>query len=141
MIRALKNLWNLHFNVLILTKVYNASAKKVQRSYVWLHSRLIESLKENWLVLPKSDMRNLANFHQSIWKSPSWDLDGILLSKLEMYELKIYKGAICRDNEKRCKNWRGIDLSVQNWHLEFGKFWPEHSKISKMCTLKGCFSK
>ena len=58
-------------------------AKKVQRSYVWLHSRLIQSLKENWLVLPKIDMRNLANFHQSTWKSPNWDLDGILLSKVE----------------------------------------------------------
>ena len=80
MTRALKNLKNLHFNGLILTKVYNVSAKKVQRSYVWLHSRLIQSLKENWLVLPKIDMRNLANFHQSIWKSPNWNIDGILFS-------------------------------------------------------------
>ena len=31
--------------------------------------------------------------------------------------------------------WRGIDLSVQNWHGEFDEFWPEHSKISKICTL------
>ena len=81
--QALKNLKNLHFNGLLLTKVYNVWAKKVQRSYVWLHSRLIQSLKENWLVLPKIDMRNLANFHQSTWKSPNWDLDGILLSKVE----------------------------------------------------------
>ena len=57
--------------------------KKVLRSYVSLHLRLIQSLKENWLVLPKIDMRNLANFHQSTWKSPNWDLDGILLSKVE----------------------------------------------------------
>ena len=35
--------------------------------------------------------------------------------------------------------WRGIDLSVKYWHEEFDKFWPEHSKISKMCTLIGCF--
>ena len=63
--------------------IHNVWAKKVQRSYVWLHSRLIQSLKENWLVFPKTDMRNLANFHQSTWKSPNWDLDGILLSKVE----------------------------------------------------------
>ena len=50
-------------------KVHNVSAKKQQRSYVWLHSRLIKSLKENWLVLPKTVMRNLANFHQSTLKS------------------------------------------------------------------------
>ena len=25
---------------------------------------------------------------------------------------------MCHDNEKLCKNWRGIELSVQNWHGE-----------------------
>ena len=25
---------------------------------------------------------------------------------------------MCHDNEKLSKNWRGIDLSVQNWHEE-----------------------
>ena len=33
------------------------------------------------------------------------------------------------------RNW----LSVQNWHEEFDKFWPEHSKIWKISTLIGCF--
>ena len=37
----------------------------------------------NWLVLPKIDMMNLAKFHQSTRKSPNWDLDGILFSKVE----------------------------------------------------------
>ena len=46
---------------------------------------------------------------------------------------------MCHDNEEWCKNWRGIDLSVQNWHEEFYKFWPEHLKISKFCTLMSCF--
>ena len=62
--------------------------KKVQSSYVWLHSRLTQSLKENWLVLPKIVMRNLANFEQSTWKSSNWDLGGILMS------LK-FKGELC----------------------------------------------
>ena len=31
----------------------------------------------------KNDMRNFGNFHQSTWKSPNWDFDGILLSKVE----------------------------------------------------------
>ena len=46
---------------------------------------------------------------------------------------------LCHDNEESCKNWRGIDLSVQNWHEKFNEFWPEHSKISKICALMGCF--
>ena len=57
--------------------------------------------------------------------------------KLKMYEL--YRGVMCHRNEKWCKSWKGIDLSVQNWHEEFDKFWPEHSKISKICTLMGFF--
>ena len=58
--RALENLKNLHFNELLLTKVYNVWAKKVQRSYVWWHWRLMQNLKENWLVLSKMTWR--------IWK-------------------------------------------------------------------------
>ena len=56
-----------------------------------------------------------------------------------MYELKIYRGVIYHDNEERCKTWRGIDLPFQNWHKEFDEFWPEHSKVSKICTLMGSF--
>ena len=56
-----------------------------------------------------------------------------------MYELKIYREAVCHDNEEWCKIWRGVDLSVQNWHGEFDEVWPEHLKISKICTLMGFF--
>ena len=31
----------------------------------------------------ENDMRNLANFHQSIQKCQNWDFDGIPLSKVE----------------------------------------------------------
>ena len=43
------------------------------------------------------------------------------------------------DNEEWCKIWRGIDLSFENWHEEFEEFWPEHSKVLKICTLMGSF--
>ena len=43
------------------------------------------------------------------------------------------------DTEELRKIWRGIDLSVQNWHEEFDEFWPKHSKIQKICTLMSCF--
>ena len=56
-----------------------------------------------------------------------------------MYELKICRGVMCHDTEEWCKIWKGIDLSVQNWHEEFDEFWPDYSKISKICTLMGCF--
>ena len=51
--KALKNLKNLHFNGLPLTKVYNVWAKKVQGSYVWWHWMLMQNLMKNWLFLSK----------------------------------------------------------------------------------------
>ena len=56
-----------------------------------------------------------------------------------MYELKIYRGVLCHGNEEWREIWRGIDLPVQNLYEEFDEFWPEHSKISKICALMGFF--
>ena len=89
----------------------------------------------------KNDMRGLRNFHQSTWKSPNWDFDGILLSKVENAWAQNLQGrrVICHENKEWWKIRGGIDLSLQNWHEEFDKFWPKHSKISKICTLIGSF--
>ena len=43
------------------------------------------------------------------------------------------------DNGKSCKILKIIDLPFQNWHEEFDKFWPDNSKISKVCTLMGWY--
>ena len=59
--------------------------------------------------------------------------------KLENYELKIHRGVMCHDNEEWRKIWRGIDLSIQNWHEEFDEFWPEHLKVSKTFFLMCSF--
>ena len=64
---------------------------------------------------------------------------GSSYAKLKIYELKIYRGVICYDNEEWCKIWKEIGLPVENWHKEFNTFWPKHWKISKICTLMGWF--
>ena len=46
---------------------------------------------------------------------------------------------MCSDTEERWKICRGIDLSFQNSHNEFGEFWPEHSKVSNIFNLIGSF--
>ena len=51
--QVLKCLKNVHFNWLLLNKIYNVWAKKVQKSYIWWHWGLMQNLKENWLVLFK----------------------------------------------------------------------------------------
>ena len=52
--------------------------------------------------------------------------------KYKMYELKIYRGVMCQDNEEWCKIWKGIELSFQNWHEEFDEFWSEHSSLKNL---------
>ena len=42
------------------------------------------------------------------------------------------------DTEEWCKIWRKTNLLFQKWQ-EFGEFWSEHSKVSKICTLIGPF--
>ena len=48
--RALKNLKDFCFNGLLLSKVYIAWTKKVERSYLSWHWRAIQNLKKNWLA-------------------------------------------------------------------------------------------
>ena len=49
----------------------------------------------------KNDMRNLANFHKSMFDSLKiGTLMGSFYPKQKMYELKIYRGVLCHDNEE-----------------------------------------
>ena len=67
----LEGLKNLHFNGLLLTKVYNVWAKTLQRNYMTLacDAKVQEMLTCGF----ENDMRNLADFHQSTWNSQNWD--------------------------------------------------------------------
>ena len=65
-------------------------------------------------------------------------LMGSFSAKYIFFELKKYRGAIFHETEEGYKIWRGIDLSFKNWHKEFGKFWPELSKV-KDFHLNGLF--
>ena len=56
-----------------------------------------------------------------------------------MLELKKYRGIIFHETEEGYKIWRGIELSFQNWHKEFDKIWPEHSKVSKIFFIMSSF--
>ena len=51
--RALESLRNLDFNWLLLNKVYNVWAKKLQRSCVSWNWRVMQNLKKNWLAVRK----------------------------------------------------------------------------------------
>ena len=128
LIQALKNLKNLVFYWFLLCKLF----------HVWpTNGVTFHDTEEQCKIWRKNDLwfekwheESSKLFHQSTRNSQNWDFDGILLFKVEnVYELKIYKGVVCHDNEKWCKIWRGIDLSFQSWHEQFDKCWPNDSKM------------
>ena len=69
--------------------------------------------------------------------SKIFTLMGSFWAKYILFELKKYGEVIVHETKEGYKIWRGIGLSFQNWHKEFDKFWPEHSKVSKIFTLRG----
>ena len=49
----------------------------------------------------KNDMRHLVNFHQSTFKSrKTGAFIGYFYPKQKMYQLKIYRGGMCHDNQQ-----------------------------------------
>ena len=125
-------------------KVYKISAKKVWRSYVSWHWRVIQNLKKNWFVNLKKTWLALCKiwgiwqiFIRALESLEIGTLMGSFFPKWKMHELKIYRGVMCHGKEEWCNIWRGIDLSFQNWFEEFDEFWPEDSRLSKICTLMG----
>ena len=60
----------------------------------------------------KNDMRNLANFHQSMFESLKiGTLMGSFYLKQKMYELKIYRGVLCHEMKNDTK--REEELTCQ----------------------------
>ena len=53
------------------------------------------------------------------------------------FQLKQYRGVMSHDTEEWCKSEEN-SFVVLKWK-QFGKFLPEHSKVSKICTLNGFF--
>ena len=68
---------------LLTCKVYKVWPKKVQTSSL-MTLKSDAKFEEKLTCFLESDMRNLVNFQQSIWKYLNWDFDGILLSKIEI---------------------------------------------------------
>ena len=109
---ALKSLKNLYFNGLLLIKVYNVWAKKIQRGYLSWHWRVMPNLKNNWIVLPKMTWRILQIFTRALQDMEIGTFMRSFYPKQKMYELKIYTGDMCHGNVEWCKIWKGIDSSI-----------------------------
>ena len=126
-----KNLKNLHFNGLLLIKVYNVWAKKVQRCYVWWNWRLMQILKENWLVLSKMTWRIWQIFTRALESLKIWTLIGSFYLKQKIYKLKIYRGVICHAMKNDVKFEEELTCQFKFWHEEFDELDPSTQKSQK----------
>ena len=78
-IEALKSLKNVHFDWFLLCKVYNAGPKKIQRSYIWWHWRVMQNLKKNRPV---------------VWKI-AWGIWQVFIGTLETVKIGTFMGFFC----------------------------------------------
>ena len=105
--------------------------KKKQRSYVSWHWRVVQNLNRKQFVVSK--MTRIWWFliqALKIFKKKQFDWS--LLSKYIKFDLKKYRRVIFYDTKKSCKIWRKTELWFGKWHEAFGKFPPEHFKLSKL---------
>ena len=87
----------------------------------------MQNLKEKW----HEEFSTFSPEH--VRKTKNWDFDGVLLSKVEnVWAQNLHENFVSWQ-------WRMMQNLKRNWLVEYDEFWPEHSKISKICTLMDCF--
>ena len=108
-------------------------------SYLSWHWSVMQNLKTNWLAVWKMAWGIWQILTRTLGSAKIGTFMGFFCSKKKMHKLKNYRGNMCNDTEEWWNIWWGIDWSFQSRHKEFDKFWLEHSKVSKICSLMGCF--
>ena len=111
----IRNLTNFDLSTQLLNKVYIFWAKKVRRSYLSWHWRVMQNLKK--LTCCLENERNMANFHQSTWKCQNWNFDGTLLSKVEnVWAQNLQRSYVSWQ-------WRIIQKLKRNWLVVLKLTW------------------
>ena len=127
------------FDVFILSKSYKVSAKKVQKSCISCHWRVMQSFFKKLTCCFKYDMRNLVNFHPTTRKSKTFTSMGSFYPKYITFELKKYRGVVFYDTEQWHKTWINPDLVVSKMAWEIWWTFIRALKSLKNCTFMGSF--
>ena len=106
--RALENLKNLHFKGLLLTKAYVWAKKSI-----WLHYRLIQNWKENWLVLSKM----------------TWRISQIFIHRLKNSDFILERKMAELNKNIKFKTSRSTRCSVKNLFYLWNKWIVQLTKI------------
>ena len=123
----------LHFDELLLSKAYKNLHKKVQKSYVSWHWRVMQSLKKKLTLDSKNDVRNLVDFNVSSGKCKNLHFGVLLLSvAYKVSAKKVQKNYLSWHWIKRSKLWRKTDFLFQKWHEESSEFKPSSKKSENL---------
>ena len=119
----------LHFDGFLLSKSYKVSAKKVKKSYLSGHLRVMQSLKKNWLVVSNMTWRIWWIFTQLL-KNLKISFRWVFLSKVyQVWATKIQNSYLSWHwavMQNLNKPWPcGFKNSMRNWvnSLEHSKVW------------------
>ena len=110
--------------LLELKKYRGVIFHETEKGYkIW---RVIDFLFQNW----HKEFDKFWSEHSKA--SKIFTLMGSCWAKYILFEIKKYRGVIFQDIEEWCKIERKTDFLLRKWHEKFGKFSPEHSKVSKV---------
>ena len=87
--------------------------------------------KRNWLVVLKLTWTSQI-LTRALEESNFFVLICSLWPKYILFELQEYRGVIFHDTQELCKFWRKTGQWFEKRHEKFGKFLPEHLKVSKL---------
>ena len=114
---ALESLKKFPFNGLLLNKVYIVWAKKVRRSYLLWHWRLIQNLERNRLVVSNLPWGIWQILTRALESLKSFHFSGLLLNKVcILFELKIQRKYLSW-------HWRMMENLKKNWLMAWKMTW------------------
>ena len=93
---------------------------------------MIQKLKRNWLVVLKWTWGTSQILTRALKSLKNLSFNGSLWPKYILFELQKYRGVIYHDTKEICKFWRKTELWFEKRLQKFGKFSPEHLKVSKL---------
>ena len=93
---------------------------------------MIQNLKRNWLVVSKLTWGIWRILTRALKSLKNLHFNRLLLNKVYNVWAKKSTGELFHDTGEWCKVWRKADSWFGKWQEEFGKFLPEHSKVSKL---------
>ena len=130
---------NLHFDWLLLSSAYKGLEEKLQKSYVSKHWRVIQSLKKNWLLVPKNNIRNFEHFNVSSGKSENLHFDVLLLPKVYyVWAKKSTEGLYVITLANKANFEDKLPCALKNDMKDLTNFDPTLESL-KICTLIGYF--